>query len=60
MPRHPELYQWIDTIVMRFPSLSKPQALGLALWMLFEQGLLCSRFFVPEPDSELDKIDLMY
>ena len=32
MSRHPELYQWIDTIVMRFPSLSKPQALGLALW----------------------------
>jgi hypothetical protein len=22
----------IDTVVMRFPSLSKPQALGLALW----------------------------
>lgn len=32
MSRHPELYQWIDTVVMRFPSLSKPQALGLALW----------------------------
>ncbi|ASF46757.1 hypothetical protein [Methylovulum psychrotolerans] len=32
MPRHPELYQWIDTIAMHFPSLSKPQALGLALW----------------------------
>ncbi|ASF47609.1 hypothetical protein [Methylovulum psychrotolerans] len=32
MPRHPELYQWIDTIAMHFPSLSKPEALGLALW----------------------------
>lgn len=32
MSRHPELDQWIDTVVMRFPSLSKPQALGLALW----------------------------
>ena len=32
MSRHPELYQWVDTVVMRFPSLSKPQALGLALW----------------------------
>jgi hypothetical protein len=32
MSRHPQLYQWIDTVVMRFPSLSKPQALGLALW----------------------------
>ena len=32
MSRHSELYQWIDTVVMRFPSLSKPQALGLALW----------------------------
>jgi hypothetical protein len=32
MSRHPGLYQWIDTIVMRFPSFSKPQALGLALW----------------------------
>jgi hypothetical protein len=32
MSRQPELYQWIDTVVMRFPSLSKPQALGLALW----------------------------
>ena len=32
MSRYPELYQWIDTVVMRFPSLSKPQALGLGLW----------------------------
>ena len=32
MSRQPQLYQWIDTVVMRFPSLSKPQALGLALW----------------------------
>ena len=32
MSRHPQLYQWIDTVIMRFPSLSKPQALGLALW----------------------------
>lgn len=32
MFRHPELYQWIDTVVTRFPTLSKPQACGLALW----------------------------
>jgi len=32
MSRHPQLYQWIDTVVMHFPSLSKPQPLGLALW----------------------------
>lgn len=32
MSRHPELYQWVDTVVTRFPSLSKQQALGLALW----------------------------
>lgn len=32
MSRQPELYQWIDTVVTRFPTLSKPQAVGLALW----------------------------
>lgn len=32
MTRQPEFYQWIDTIAMRFPSISKPQAVGLALW----------------------------
>jgi len=32
MSRQPELYQWIDTVVTRFPPLSKPQATGLALW----------------------------
>ena len=40
MSRQPELYQWIDTIVMRFPSLSKPQALGLALWSF---GMIVAR-----------------
>ena len=40
MSRHPELYQWIDTVVMRFPSLSKPQALGLALWSF---GMILAR-----------------
>jgi|GEM_PF-4142376 len=34
MPRNPELYQWVDTVAMRFPSLSKPQAFGLALWVM--------------------------
>jgi len=34
MSRHPELYQWLDTVAIGFPSLSKPQALGLALWSL--------------------------
>ena len=32
MTRHPELYQWIDIISKRFQHLSKPQAVGLALW----------------------------
>jgi len=32
MSRQPELYHWIDTVAMRFPSISKPQAMGLALW----------------------------
>ena len=32
MSRHPELYQWLGTVVIGFPSLSKPQALGLASW----------------------------
>ena len=40
MSRHPQLYQWIDTVVMRFPSLSKPQALGLALWSF---GMIIAR-----------------
>ena len=31
-PRHPGLFQWIDTVAMRFPTLSKPLALGLAMW----------------------------
>ena len=38
MSRHPELYQWIDTVVMRFPSLSKPQLwawrCGVLAWSL--------------------------
>ena len=40
MSRQPELYQWINTVVMRFPSLSKPQALGLALWSF---GMILAR-----------------
>ncbi len=28
--RQPELYQWADTGVTRFPTISKPQATGLA------------------------------
>jgi hypothetical protein len=40
MPRPAELYQWIDTVVMRFPSLSKPQATGLALWSF---GMILAR-----------------
>jgi hypothetical protein len=40
MPRNPELNQWIDTVAMRFPSLSKPQAFGLALWSL---GVILAR-----------------
>ena len=40
MSRQPELYQWIDTVATRFPSLSKPQALGLALWSF---GMILAR-----------------
>ena len=32
MSRHPALYQWLGTVGISVPSLSKPQALGLALW----------------------------
>jgi len=30
MSHQHELYQWIDTVVMHLPSLSKPQVTGLA------------------------------
>jgi hypothetical protein len=40
MLRHPELNQWADTVVLRFPTLSKPQALGLALWSF---GMILAR-----------------
>ena len=40
MSRQPELYQWIDTVVTRFPPLSKPQATGLALWSF---GMILAR-----------------
>jgi hypothetical protein len=40
MSRQPEVYQWIDTVTARFPSLSKPQALGLALWSF---GMIIAR-----------------
>ena len=39
-PRHPELFQWIDTVAMRFPTLSKPLALGLAMWSF---GMILAR-----------------
>ena len=32
MSRQPGLCQWVGTVATRFPSLSKPQSLGLALW----------------------------
>ena len=41
MPLVIQLYQWIDTVVIRFPSLSKPQALCLALWS-FGMAIACS------------------
>ena len=41
MSRQPELYQWIDTVVTRFPTISKPQAMGLALW----SGMVLARSF---------------
>ena len=40
MSRHPGLYQWIDTVVMRFSPLGKPQAVGLALWSF---GMILAR-----------------
>lgn len=40
MFHHPELNQWIGTVGTRFPTLSKPQALGLALWSF---GMIVAR-----------------
>jgi len=40
MSNHPEVNQWVDTVAMHFPSLSKPQALGLALWSF---GMIIAR-----------------
>lgn len=40
MSRNPELYQWINTDGLRFPSLSKPQSFGLALWSF---GMIIAR-----------------
>ncbi|MDD4906035.1 MAG: twin-arginine translocase subunit TatC, partial [Methylobacter tundripaludum] len=45
--------------VLTPPDAVSQTLLAVPMWMLFELGLLCSRVFVPEPDSELDKIDLM-
>jgi Transposase DDE domain len=40
MSRHPGLYQWISTVTMHFPSLSRPQATVLALWSF---GMILAR-----------------
>jgi hypothetical protein len=40
MSRNPELYQWINTVGLCFPSLSKPQSFGLALWSF---GMIIAR-----------------
>jgi hypothetical protein len=40
MKNSPELNQWFDTISVRFPALSKPQAFGLALWSF---GMILAR-----------------
>lgn len=40
MSRHPELYSWIAAVSTCFPHLSKPQAMGLALWSL---GMIIAR-----------------
>lgn len=40
MSRPAELYQWIDIVVTRLPTLSKPQAVGLALWSF---GMILAR-----------------
>jgi Transposase DDE domain len=38
--RHPELYQWNDTLAGRFPKLPRPLVWGLALWTL---GMILAR-----------------
>ena len=43
MSRQPELYHWIDTVVTHFPTISKPQAMGLALWSF---GMVLARWRV--------------
>lgn len=40
MSRHPGIYQWSQTVATHFPHLSKPQAVGLALWSL---GMILAR-----------------
>jgi hypothetical protein len=40
MSRHPELYHWIGTVASHFPHLSKPMAVGLALWSF---GMIVAR-----------------
>jgi hypothetical protein len=40
MTRPPELYQWHGEIARHFPGLSKPVAMGLALWSL---GMIVAR-----------------
>jgi len=45
--------------VLTPPDAVSQTLLAVPMWMLFELGLLCSRFFAPEPDNESDKIDLM-
>jgi hypothetical protein len=40
MSRHPELYQWADTLTTRFPELSGPQVFVLALWTV---GMILAR-----------------
>jgi len=41
MSRHPELYQWIDTVVMRFPSLRQAAGFGLGVVEFF--GMVIAR-----------------
>ncbi len=43
--------------VLTPPDAISQTLLAVPMWMLFELGLLCSRFFVPKPDSDYEAPD---
>jgi len=44
--------------VLTPPDAVSQTLLAVPMWMLFELGLLCSRFFVPKPDSDYHADDV--